>query len=262
MIKRENNKFNYASCTDIGPRYLVNQDSLECSIDNHCFVLADGVGGHQGGEIASEFVVKTLLAAQIGLSQKSTVPSPKQILKQLVLDTHLQLKTLGADKKIEMGTTVVTGVIIDQQLHYTHVGDSRLYLLRNNLLALLTKDDTLKQQVLDSVTFSNGTISSAVPANIVTQALGLSEEINVHYGYLHLKHGDVLLCSSDGLHDVLTLQEMQEQLIARSSLQQCADTLVSRALKSGAKDNISVLLVESSLPLFETLIHQVKSTFR
>jgi protein phosphatase len=261
VIKRAKNSFYFASSTDIGPRYRVNQDSLAYCIEKNCFVLADGVGGHQGGEIASEFVVKTLLATQIELSQKSTAHSTKQSLKQQVLDTHLQLKTLGSDKKIEMGTTVVTGVIIDQQLHYTHVGDSRLYLLRNNLLALLTKDDTLKQQVLDSVASSDESIADAVPANIVTQALGISEEINVHYGCLDLKFGDVLLCSSDGLHDALTLQELQQLLITRSNLQQCADTLVNRALNRGAIDNISVLLVETPLPLFETLIHQVKSTF-
>lgn len=119
----------------------------------------------------------------------------------------------------------------------------------------------MKQQVLDSVALSNTTIRTSVPANIVTQALGLSEMINVHYGCLDLKLGDLLVCSSDGLHDALTLQEMQEQLMTRSNLQQCADALVSRALNEGSKDNISVLLVESPLPLFESLIYQVKSAF-
>lgn len=251
----------YASCTDVGSRYSVNQDRFDYDKNCNCLVLADGVGGHQGGEVASEFVVEKLITAQISLAQKNTTPLLKQVLKQLILDTHLELKALAADKNLEMGTTVVTGIIINQQLHYTHVGDSRLYLLRNNLLALLTKDDTLKQQVLDSVILSNSTIRSSVPANIVTQALGLSDEINVHYGCLDLKHGDLLLCSSDGLHDALTLQELQEQLVARSSLQQCADSLVSRALNEGSKDNISVLLVESPITLFESLIHQVKSSF-
>ena len=197
-MSEEIKHFKFASCTDIGPSYSVNQDSLEYNQGNKSFVLADGVGGHQGGEIASHFIVKNLMAGQSIIGQQITNPAMlKQVLKLLVIQADSQLKDLGITKELDMGTTVVTGLVVGQQLHYTYVGDSRLYLLRNNLLAQLTTDDTLKQQVIDSTQFFNSHVNIAVPSNIVTQALGLTSPINVHYGYLNLKPGDILLCSTD-----------------------------------------------------------------
>ncbi len=264
MLQRLNNgNAEFASSTDIGIKYLINQDCLAFDQAVPCFVLADGVGGHQAGEIASQFVVDKLLQEQRSLAAKKLLAcNLAASLKLLLFETNQQLIALAASKGIETGTTVVTGLIQNDLLHYMHVGDSRLYLLRNNLLSQLTKDDTLRQQVQDVALLSGATITLQIPANIVTQALGLTAELDIHYGQVYLQQGDQLLCSSDGLHDVVTLETLQQTMVNAVDLQQCANTLLKMALKNHSSDNISVLLMKYSPPLFTTMINRVKKQFR
>jgi len=260
LVNRGN--FTFASCTDIGVKHSVNQDCSRFVASIPCFVLADGVGGHQGGEIASQFVVEKLIQGQQQLSSGDIhLSTLKEQLKRLLIETNQQLITLGASKGIDMGTTVVSAIVLGGQLHYMHVGDSRLYLLRNNLLVQLTKDDTLKQQVIDAELASGVKTNAQVPSNIVTQALGLTAKIEIHYGQLALRGSDILLCSSDGLHDVVVQQAIEQQMAVKKNLQHCAQKLVDTALENGSQDNISVLLMEYSLPLLGSLIQQVKKRF-
>lgn len=254
--------FDFASSTDIGVKYPVNQDCLCFDAVTCCFVLADGVGGHQGGEIASQFVVDQLIQGHRALfTQRIDYDLLEERLKSLLIATNQQLIAIGRSKKLDMGTTVVSAIVLGDQLHYMHVGDSRLYLLRNNLLAQLTKDDTLKQQIIDAELASGAKTNAKVPGNIVTQALGLTPEIEVHFGKLGLRDGDILLSSSDGLHDVVTQQAIEQQMSVENDLQCCAQQLVQNALKNGSQDNISVLLMRYSLPLLGTLIQRVKKQF-
>ncbi len=235
----------FFSQTDVGKSRHTNQDSFGFDPKGHYFVLADGMGGHNGGEIASAMAVHLCLDGLEELVVKqSTGDTLKNELLSLLERINLSIMKSGnANPLLQgMGSTIVLGLKVGSIVHYCHVGDSRLYLLRKGLLQQLTQDHSLQQEMIDNHPEEIRTIQRDVPNNIVTQALGVSVTLKPSYAQLALQNNDLLLASSDGLHGAMDHIKLEELTRKNSALSSLSNELVACANHLDGSDNISVLL--------------------
>lgn len=250
-------KFSYTTQTDIGTSHLVNEDSLGIVNAGQCFVLADGVGGAQQGDVASKFAVSCMLKLQQELLIKhknSTHEEVEQALREALNQVNDRLCQIAQGQGITMGTTIVAGLFHRQTLHYVHLGDSRLYLLRHGLLMQMTLDDSLKAQLLAVYPRREEYIEASVPNNIITQALGITEQPIINYARCDIRTDDTVFCSSDGLHDSVPFGLIEERLRHSKSLELNAKKLIAMAIAQGSHDNISVLLIKVMPSLFTRIL--------
>lgn len=233
-----------------------NEDAVAVDPDFGLFVLADGMGGHKGGEVASNLAVKSLIN-----KLQTTLPplKPGEIDEELgytresiaIRDAVLYANKeiyLTAKEKPEfagMGTTLVATVFYENRLSIAHVGDSRIYRLRNDHLEQITSDHTILQELIDRGFYSEDQAkdSTTVQKNLVTRALGVepSVAVDIKEDLVHL--GDLYLLCSDGLHDLVDDEYLTEQLSVCENLDTCAENLITEANRRGGKDNISIILI-------------------
>ncbi|MEM5530455.1 protein phosphatase 2C domain-containing protein [Gammaproteobacteria bacterium AS21] len=251
-------KLAFVSESDVGKSRNTNQDSLGFDPQGHYFALADGMGGHNGGEVASAMAVHLCLE---GLEKLANSDDSANNLtsKMLELIESVNLAIFDASKDNPalqgMGSTIVIALQVDSVLHYCHVGDSRLYLLRDGLLQPLTQDHSLRQEMIDNHPEDMQTIQRDVPSNIVTQALGVALTLKPSYGQLKLEDNDLLLASSDGLHGAMDHWTLEELTRGKQDLSLLAQALVECANRLDGSDNISVLLARVKLD--ENVINQL-----
>jgi len=240
-----NCKFAFVSQSDVGKKRNSNQDRIGFDPQGHYFALADGMGGHNGGEVASEMAVHLCLEGLDELANSDLSANTLASKIPLLLE-NVNLAIFEASKANPalngMGSTIVIGLQVSGVLHYCHVGDSRLYLLRDGLLQPLTQDHSLQQEMIDNHPEDMQTIEREVPSNIVTQALGVSLSIKPSYAKLTLEASDLLLASSDGLHGAMDHWTLEELIREEQDLSRLAQTLVECANRLDGTDNISVLL--------------------
>lgn len=241
--------------TDAGRVRKINEDCVGIDEERGLFVLADGMGGHKAGEVASAMAVDILLS---GLSQiqqtvkRSTAQKERFILdqlKSLIVACNQQIYEAGQQEEHRkgMGATVVAGLEYGDSLYYVHVGDSRLYCLRNEKLRQLTEDHTLLQEVKnESAVFGNTELETTVPGNIVTRALGAGPEVNPDCFFTPMQDGDIYLCCSDGLSDRLSDETIRQTIRASNTLLPVVAQLILQANEAGGEDNISVIIIEVS----------------
>lgn len=244
--------------TDIGRRrsknednyFFVNLSTNHCDWDEteHSFqlgegrallVVADGMGGASAGEVASEMAVKTIREALM-------MPSYHGI------DVRLRYAVEMANQRIHkqaqhdlnlcgMGTTVTAALVEDRKVYIAQVGDSRAYLLRNLTISQLTKDQTLAQYLVDIGQIGPAQMST-IRQNIIMQALGAQETVQVALSSVELQGDDHLLLCSDGLSNKVSAKEMWEIVEAGPNLNAACDRLVSLANARGGEDNITVVV--------------------
>lgn len=247
-------KLRIAGCTDTGVRRQHNEDHIGYCQELGIAVLADGMGGHQSGEIASHMAVESVvekLKSMAG-SEKAAAITSSQFL-HYVSNTISHSNTMifqaaaALEKHKGMGTTLVATLIRGARLYAGHVGDSRLYLYRNDELTRLTKDHSLVQDLIDRGFYTEEEARDANVSHIVTRALGTKAEVEVDTVEYTLQIGDVLLLCSDGLSDMVADWRIEEILREQSEVQQLEHTaqeLVDQSNRNGGKDNISVILIE------------------
>jgi protein phosphatase len=238
-------------CTDTGLSRDHNEDYIGYD-DVGIAVLADGMGGHQAGEIASKMAVegvldqlKAVLANENGRSV--TGSQMLNVVSNTISSSNRKIFEASEANiaRSGMGTTVVAAVIKDSRLYAGHVGDSRLYLLRNSRLKRITKDHSLVQDLIDKGFYTEDEAKIASINHVVTRALGTSQDVEVDILQQNAKQDDVFLLCSDGLSDMLS-DAMMEQVLKRpsKSLNEKAQKLVGLANHFGGKDNISVILIK------------------
>ncbi|AKH20735.1 protein phosphatase 2C domain-containing protein [Sedimenticola thiotaurini] len=240
-----------AKGTDAGRVRRLNEDCVAIDPARGVFVLADGMGGHNAGEIASAMAVNFLLDALAGLhdqlhQRRHGDIAPVQLgLHDAVTRCNAQIFQAGRrDARYKgMGTTVVAGLLLEQQLHYVHVGDSRLYRLRDGVLRQLTQDHSLVQEMIQQSGQSEEEVMAAIPGNIVTRALGAEAEVEPAVGSDGLQAGDLYLCCSDGLSDRLTDEAIRTTLVGCEGLPAAVEHLIMQANEAGGEDNISLVLL-------------------
>lgn len=249
-------KVEFAKATDVGRVRQLNEDNLSFDRDSAAFVLADGMGGHLAGEVASAMAVHLLLEKIQILATAAQDDQMERVLSDATNEVNRTIYESGKSNQAQkgMGTTVVAGLFISDILHYIHVGDSRLYLFRDGLLKALTEDHSLKQEMTTLMSDSASELLDNIPGNIVTQALGVSSHVNVSYGYLKVQPEDILLASSDGLHDMLDHIQIEQCIRSLSDLNKGAQQLIELANEAGGTDNISAMLMrvnQSKGPLLQ-----------
>ena len=235
------------SKTDIGMVREVNQDYVYVSdlpvgkLPN-LFIVADGMGGHKAGEFASRFtveVVKDELA-------KSTEEGPEAMIRQAITSANQRLlETAKQDSKLEgMGTTLIVATVIERTLYFANVGDSRLYLL-NNDIKQVSKDHSLVQEMVRLGGIKQEDAKNHPDKNIITRAIGAKEQVEVDFYEYRLKKGDIVLMCTDGLSNMVEDTEILHIVKGSRDIVEAVEGLINKANENGGKDNIGIVAVDA-----------------
>jgi serine/threonine protein phosphatase PrpC len=251
-------KISYKAVTDVGRRRKGNEDSVHANPDHRLFVVADGMGGHAAGEVASRVAVEAVDEFIRLTAGDRDITWPFEFDENLSHDgNRLQaairfanqrvLDTTATQAEYEGMATTVVAVLGGEAdtVHLAHVGDSRIYLLREGTLRQLTSDHSwVNEQILSGV-ISPDQARTHPLRNVVTRALGSRTELLVDLQTLAVEPNDVLLLCTDGLTTMLTDDELQEHLCADlPDVDKASAHLVELANERGGEDNITVLLVQ------------------
>jgi protein phosphatase len=240
--------------SDTGRVRSHNEDSIEIDPASGLAVLADGMGGYNAGEVASKLAVRSVgFLVRQRLARLEPAPPPDAatpppagiLLKESVqLANQRILKTAGTRAEYRgMGTTVVAALFMGNRVHVAHVGDSRLYRFRDDQLRRLTTDHSLQEELVARGMFSAEEVKRLGKSNVVTRALGVDAAVDVSLSEHDVHDGDLFLLCSDGLHDVLSEEDILANLRRfMPDLPRLTRALVQAANARGGKDNISVIL--------------------
>jgi serine/threonine protein phosphatase PrpC len=240
-----------ARLTDIGLHRDHNEDIVASNLNIGLLLLADGMGGYRAGEVASEIAALTIASDMTeSMQQKRGVLelsfwSVREMLANAVAHANHAIYHISQHEPSceGMGTTLVACVFSDNQLVVGHIGDSRLYLLRDGALTQVTQDHSLLQAQLDAGLISVEEAKNATHKNLVTRALGVDSEVELDLQELDVKLGDVFLLCSDGLTDLVEDAKIKALLSeAHLHTEQAAAQLIKAANEAGGKDNISVII--------------------
>ncbi len=234
---------NVVSRTHIGNVRASNQDALLIQKGLHgVFGVADGMGGHKAGDVASRMAV-TLLARVLDGEKpdEGLLRSSIEKVNAAIYEEQLNNEDLSG-----MGTTLTVIWEDDDRVLLGHVGDSRAYLLRDGCLEQISEDHSLVGELMRSGMITPEQAQRHPYRNVITRALGASADVEVDITLLDKQPGDVYLICSDGLSEYVSLQQM-EGILSRRSLEDAADTFLSLALEGGGRDNISLVIAEVSL---------------
>lgn len=239
--------------TDTGQLRTRNEDAIASDASIGLAVLADGMGGYNAGDVASQMAVLTVTAELIAGFNRAH-QSGKQVdsdwASDLVSDAvHAAniaiYQVANEQEQCEgMGTTLVMSLFVDNRVLIGHIGDSRAYVLRDNQLRQLTNDHSLLQEQIDSGLLTPEQAKLATYKNFVTKAVGVDPITDLEINTYGVEVGDLYLLCSDGLTDMLEHYEIETTLIeGQDDLESLANTLIRKANQRGGKDNISVILI-------------------
>ncbi|HFI0232330.1 TPA: Stp1/IreP family PP2C-type Ser/Thr phosphatase [Streptococcus suis] len=235
-----------ALLTDVGQKRSNNQDYINCyknraGID--LVVLADGMGGHRAGHIASEMAATDLGAAWVD-TQLVTLNDAREWLIAIIDAENQKIHELGQTEEYRgMGTTLEAVVVIDNQMIYAHVGDSRIGLVRDGEYTRLTNDHSLVGALVRAGQLTEEEALRHPQKNIVTQSIGQAEPIEPDIALKTLEVGDYVLINSDGLTNMVSTEDIRDIIVSGVSLESKAETLVRFANNAGGLDNITVGLL-------------------
>lgn len=239
--------------SDIGRARSHNEDSYLVDCDLGLFVVADGMGGHQHGEVASRLAVDSILQTLRQPRQRrhrnaegTHSDKDSELLAEAVAAAHeYVLSAIQEDVSLlGMGTTVVAMLAYDDGAVIAHVGDSRAYRLEDGRMELLTEDHTWVREQVSAGHLSERQAREHPLRNVVTQALGGTGEVAVEVSRERLRAGQIYLLCSDGLTSMLEDDEIESVLTSDESLDQMCRELVHAANNRGGLDNITVILVK------------------
>ncbi len=226
-----------AKVTDTGRQRKANEDSL--FVRSPLFAIADGMGGAQAGEVASQTAV-----AQLEGGLPDAGGSAEERLAALVQDANAAVHALAQSSALYsgMGTTLTAAYLTESELAIAHVGDSRLYVLRDGVLERLTHDHSLVEELVREGRLSPAEADTHPQRNIITRALGAEGVVAVDHLSWRARAGDVFLICSDGLTSMIPEVLVGELLRAEPRLDRAARDLVAAANEAGGRDNITVVL--------------------
>jgi PPM family protein phosphatase len=232
--------------SDQGRIRTSNEDSRVANLQKKIFLVADGMGGHAAGEVASHIAASTVEEI---LSNAEPDSNSEELLHLAVQNANTRVYDAQVHQ-IEyrgMGSTLTLLLIRENRFYLAHVGDSRLYLLREGNLAQLTRDHSIVWQLFEDHLITKEDLSQHPRKNLITRSIGTHPQVEVDIQTDEIHEGDVFLICSDGLTDVLSDQEIQTLLSARGkSPQEICEMLVNAANAGGGPDNITVVVVRIS----------------
>jgi protein phosphatase len=249
-------KLEVVGLTDTGRVRTQNEDSIGDNVEIGAIVLADGMGGYKGGEVASAIAINTImdeLSQTIGkLTPGDSDPETGYANESIAVrdaiikanDTIYQ--TAQSQPQYQgMGTTIVMGIFYDNRMTIAHVGDSRMYRFRHDNLEQITSDHSLLQELVDRGFYTEDEAKQSLNKNLVTRALGIEPTVAVDLKEDMTLPGDIYLLCSDGLSDMVEDEDIYLTIKSfGANLEETAKQLVDQANSNGGKDNISVILAK------------------
>lgn len=232
--------------TDVGQRRTNNQDyanQYKNKAGKSMVFLADGMGGHRAGNIASEMAVTDLGAAWVA-TEISTINEVREWFAEYLEKENQQIHRIGQDEEHKgMGTTLEAVAVIDDQVLFAHVGDSRIGLVRNGEYHQLTSDHSLVNALLKAGQITEEEAAHHPQRNIITQSIGQKDELQPDFGMVTVESGDFIVINSDGLTNMISGDEIRDIVVSDLSVEEKAKTLVRFANNAGGLDNITVVLI-------------------
>jgi len=232
-------RFECAARTHVGLKRKINEDSILVETDRGLWAVADGMGGHEAGEVASAMVVDALR----DLPSTSDLDQLAASAGEALSATNRELIDLARSNGHggTIGTTVVGLAIADGQFRCFWSGDSRGYRLRDGMIARVTRDHSLVQQLVDSGILKEEEAELHENSSVITRAVGVAEQFAIDVVGGEIQAGDLFLLASDGLTRVVNDREIALEL-ERSPPEQAADNLLQTVLERGAPDNVSIII--------------------
>jgi protein phosphatase len=223
--------------SDIGRARRRNEDSF--LVDAPLFAVADGMGGHRGGNVASAMTLEQLGGAEIERGGPARLTDAIRAANRAVLERGESDRDLSG-----MGTTITAVLLEGDRGHFAHVGDSRAYLLRDGTLHQITEDHTVVQRLVREGRLQPDEAGRHPQRSILTRALGVEYEVEVDERTVDLLPGDRVLLCSDGLYGMVSDTDIREVLAVEEDPQTACDRLVDLANEAGGEDNITVIVLD------------------
>lgn len=228
----------HKSFTHIGLQRKTNEDAWYEDPNGQVFAIADGMGGHKGGDIASRFVTSYLE------DKKGLLDLDFSTIFQEINDRILEFGQNNQAFK-GLGTTLTMIKILDDKISLAHIGDSRAYLLRAGKIMQMTTDHTMVNELLKSEEITEAQAQDHPYKHVLSRALGVEKEIAIEEKTYLTEEGDLVLLSTDGLHGYLSDKEIVTSFVKNKyDLDKIGKDLINQALKRGGKDNISFLILK------------------
>ncbi len=218
--------------------------------DRGVFIVADGMGGHAAGEVASEMAVR-IIARELGDISNSTNQEASDLIRKSIIEANAAIfeRTLSEQDKRGMGTTATAMAILGDNYLIGQVGDSRAYVLREGDLLQLTKDHSYVQEQVDAGYLSPEEARTHPYSNVITRCVGANVDVTPDVYSGALQTGDVYLLASDGLTGMIEDGDLSEMMTKMTEPQQLADGLVDEANRRGGLDNVTVIVIRVDGPV-------------
>jgi len=233
--------------TDVGMVRSGNEDNFfaEADAQRGVFVVADGMGGHAAGEVASEMAVQIVARTLLPLTSVRAENAPT-LVAQALKDANRAIyeRMLAEVDKQGMGTTASVLVMSDDGYLIGQIGDSRIYLLRDGALSQITKDHSYVQEQVDAGLLTPEQARYHPYSNVITRCVGASDEVEADIYQGVTRPGDVYLVASDGLTGMVDDRRLQQLLLARSGPGRIVDALIAEANNRGGLDNITAIVIQ------------------
>lgn len=217
-----------------------NEDAVFCDSKAGLFAVADGIGGRQGGEIASATAVKIVAEKTASLP----TAEPKELLREAFYEANNILHQAGKSAELSgMGTTMTAAYISGDNIYLVHVGDSRAYLFNRQGICQLTSDHTLVAELLKDGSITAEAAETHPQRHVITRSLGLETLVEVDELEYQWQSGDYLLLCTDGLHNLVEADEIKEITARAANLRSAIEFMAETAYNRGGYDNISLVLI-------------------
>jgi len=242
--------------SDVGRVRKTNEDTFVSDPEMRLFAVADGMGGHSAGEVASRLAIEAITAFIRRSAADADFTWPYGVDEMLSFDgNRLRTAIYLANRRIlraaettddysGMGTTIVGLLVNGTRVSIGHVGDSRLYVLAHGTLEQITHDDSWAATILaQDPSLGPAEIAHHPMRNVLTNVLGAREQLDIHLAERDLEGGEVMLLCSDGLHGAVEAGAIKDILAAKSDVDEAARALVETAMECGSRDNVTALVV-------------------
>jgi PPM family protein phosphatase len=268
-------KLVHVEVTDVGKVRDHNEDAIGSQPEIGLWVLADGMGGYNAGEVASGIAVKTIIDLVVEAckrEKRNEIEAGTGYMRQTIV---LRDAILRANKVINqtaqsqpqcegMGTTLVASLFYDDKVSIAHVGDSRMYRLRANRFEQITMDHSLLQELVDRGFYSQEEAQRSTNRNYVTRALGVESNVEVEVQEVDVQKGDYFLMCSDGLPDMVEDEDIHLTISTfNNDVRTVGEQLIKLTNDNGGRDNVSVILVRvaDSFPAEVGLLGKFRNLF-
>ena len=269
-------KFSFVEMTDVGRVREHNEDDIGSDPDIGLWVLADGMGGYNAGEVASGIAVKTTLDLVTDACRRENradlEPNTGYMRQTIVLRDAIMRankiihQTAQSQPQCEgMGTTLVACLFFDNKISVAHVGDSRLYRMRDNRFEQITMDHSLLQELVDRGYYSQEEAQRSTNRNYVTRALGVEPNVEVEVQEFDVRKGDYFLLCSDGLPDMVEDEDIHLTINTfNTSIDTIGEQLIKLTNDNGGRDNVSIIVIKviDTFPATSGVFSKVRNLFR